>query len=415
MDNEIIAKLKSDKEFLWINPNFNKKAIYGEVSSKEINEANNLLLKFAPFLKSAFKELESTDGIIESPLMNLNKFGIKNLYLKEDNLLPIAGSVKARGGIFEILKYAETLAANANLIDVEKDYSQFDSDVFRKFFSEYKIQVGSTGNLGISIGLISAKLGFNAIVHMSKDAKDWKKKLLRENEVNVIEYDSNYSEAVKNGRMLSDEDEKSYFVDDEKSINLFLGYSTAALRLKEQLRDKHISVDDKHPLFVYIPCGVGGAPSGILHGLKTVFGENVYVFFVEPVRSASVLLGMSTGLNSKISVHDIGMDGKTEADGLAVGRASELCCESSKNTLSGIFTINENSIFELMKELYKKESVFVEPSAASSMIFTKFLDDKEFIKFINKEKISPENIIHIAWSTGGMLVPESEREKLLKK
>ena len=415
MDNELIAKLKSDKEFLWINPNFNKRAIYGEVSSKEINEANNLLLKFAPFLKSAFKELESTDGIIESPLMTLNKFGIKNLYLKEDNLLPIAGSVKARGGIFEILKYAETLAANANLIDVEKDYSQFDSDVFRKFLSEYKIQVGSTGNLGISIGLISAKLGFNAIVHMSKDAKDWKKKLLRENGVNVIEYDSNYSEAVKNGRMLSDEDEKSYFVDDEKSINLFLGYSTAALRLKEQLKEKHISVDDKHPLFVYIPCGVGGAPSGILHGLKTVFGENVYVFFVEPVRSASVLLGMSTGLNSKISVHDIGMDGKTEADGLAVGRASELCCKSSQNTLSGIFTINENSIFELMKELYKKESVFVEPSAASSMIFTKFLDDDEFIKFINKEEISPENITHIAWSTGGMLVPESEREKLLKK
>lgn len=415
MDNELIAKLKSDKEFLWINPNFYKRAIYGEVSSKEINEANNLLLKFAPFLKSAFEELESTDGIIESPLMTLNKFGIKNLYLKEDNLLPIAGSVKARGGIFEILKYAETLAANANLIDVEKDYSQFDSDVFRKFFSEYKIQVGSTGNLGISIGLISAKLGFNAIVHMSKDAKDWKKKLLRENGVNVTQYDSNYSEAVKNGRMLSDEDEKSYFVDDEKSINLFLGYSTAALRLKEQLKEKHISVDDKHPLFVYIPCGVGGAPSGILHGLKTVFGENVYVFFVEPVRSASVLLGMSTGLNSKISVHDIGMNGKTEADGLAVGRASELCCESSQNTLSGIFTINENSIFELMKELYKKESVFVEPSAASSMIFTKFLDDDEFIKFINKEEISPENITHIAWSTGGMLVPESEREKLLKK
>ena len=415
MDNELIAKLKSDKEFLWINPNFNKRAIYGEVSSKEINEANNLLLKFAPFLKSVFKELESTDGIIESPLMTLNKFGIKNLYLKEDNLLPIAGSVKARGGIFEILKYAETLAANANLIDVEKDYLQFDSDVFLKFFSEYKIQVGSTGNLGISIGLISAKLGFNAIVHMSKDAKDWKKKLLRENGVNVTQYDSNYSEAVKNGRMVSDEDEKSYFVDDEKSINLFLGYSTAALRLKEQLKEKHISVDDKHPLFVYIPCGVGGAPSGILHGLKTVFGENVYVFFVEPVRSASVLLGMSTGLNSKISVHDIGMDGKTEADGLAVGRASELCCESSQNTLSGIFTINENSIFELMKELYKKESVFVEPSAASSMIFTKFLDDDEFIKFINKEEISPENITHIAWSTGGMLVPESEREKLLKK
>lgn len=415
MENEIIKNLKSDKEFLWINPNFDKNSLYDAISSKQIYEANDLLIRFSPFLKSSFKELELTNGIIESPLLKLNNFSINNIYLKEDNLLPIAGSVKARGGIFEILKYAETLATNANIVDTKIDYSQFDSDVFRDFFSRYKIQVGSTGNLGISIGLISAKLGFNTIVHMSKDAKEWKKKLLRENGVNVIEYDSNYSEAVKNGRILSDKDDKSYFVDDEKSINLFLGYSTAALRLKEQLNEKQILVDDNHPLFFYIPCGVGGAPSGILHGLKTIFGKNVYVFYVEPVRSASVLLGMSTGLNSKISIEDIGMDGKTEADGLAVGRASELCCESSKNTLSGIFTINENSIFELMRELYKNEGVFVEPSAASSLIFTKFLNASEFLKFINKEEIFLENITHIAWSTGGMLVPEKERTILLDK
>lgn len=204
MENEIIKNLKSDKEFLWINPNFDKNSLYDAISSKQIYEANDLLIRFSPFLKSSFKELEPTNGIIESPLLKLNNFSINNIYLKEDNLLPIAGSVKARGGIFEILKYAETLATNANIIDTKIDYAQFDSDVFRDFFSRYKIQVGSTGNLGISIGLISAKLGFNAIVHMSKDAKEWKKKLLRENGVNVIEYDSNYSEAVKNGRILSD-------------------------------------------------------------------------------------------------------------------------------------------------------------------------------------------------------------------
>ena len=68
-----------------------------------------------------------------------------------------------------------------------------------------------------------------------------------------------------------------------------------------------------------------------------------------------------------------------------------------------------------MRDLYNKESVFVEPSAASSMIFTKFLDDEEFKNYINNENITPENITHLAWSTGGMLVPESEREKLLNK
>jgi len=37
------------------------------------------------------------------------------------------------------------------------------------------------------------------------------------------------------------------------------------------------------------------------------------------------------------------------------------------------------------------------------------------LKFINKEEIFLENITHIAWSTGGMLVPEKERTILLDK
>ena len=47
----------------------------------------------------------------------------------------------------------------------------------------------------------------------------------------MIEYESDYSEAVKQGRKMSDQDPKSYFVDDENSRNLFLGYAVAARRL----------------------------------------------------------------------------------------------------------------------------------------------------------------------------------------
>lgn len=409
---KIIKTLKDNKEILWLNPSYNKNYIDNTFTLSQINEANDRLLKFAPFIKTAFPETINSNGIIESNLTMYNMYNLNSFYIKEDNNLPIAGSVKARGGIYEVLKYAETLAKENNLIDESIDYSQFTSKKFKNLFKEYVIEVGSTGNLGISIGLISRGLGFNVNVHMSHDAKNWKKELLKTNGANVIEYQSDYSNAVKMGRENSNKNPKSYFVDDENSENLFLGYSTAALRLKEQINKMNIKIDESHPMFVYIPCGVGGAPGGILYGLKHMFGNSVHVFFVEPIKSPCMLVGMIN--NKAIDVNNFGIDGKTDADGLAVSKASSLALKTSKKTLAGVFTISENSLNHYVKELYQKTKIFAEPSAATSLIFSKFLIDDHFNQFLQENKINKENITHISWLTGGRLVPDKEREKYIK-
>lgn len=410
MEN-IVNKCKHNEEMLWINKNYDADYIDESFSIDDIVDANELLLRFAPFLKNVFDDLKDSEGIIESKLSRADMYGLKNFYLKEDNTLPVAGSVKARGGIYEVLKFAENMAIENNLINSKKDYSQFSSESFKALFKTYTIEVGSTGNLGISIGLISSALGFKVNVHMSIDAKAWKKELLRKNGVNVIEYDSDYSEAVKMGRLNSMKNEKSYFVDDENSVNLFLGYATAAIRLKKQLEDKNITIDKEHPLFVYIPCGVGGAPGGILYGLKKFFKDAVHVFFVEPVNSACVLFGMVAG--KSVDVGEYGIDAKTDADGLAVSKASELCLELSQKTLAGIFTVKEERLIPLLKELYDNTGKFVEPSASTSLIFSRFLDSKEFLEFVEAHNINAENIVHISWLTGGKLVPEKNRKRFL--
>lgn len=411
----IIDDLKLLKEIIWYNPSYTRfdDVKYNlPITLEDVLDAEARLKRFAPYLEKIFPEVEN--GIIESPISRINNmknrmekdFDTKiygKILLKRDDLLPIAGSIKARGGIYEVLKHAEELALKENLISLDDDYRKFDNKEIREFFSQYTIQVGSTGNLGLSIGTISAKVGFNVIVHMSSDAKQWKKDMLREKGVKVVEYSSDYSKAVEEGRRLSYNDPKSYFIDDENSRDLFLGYAVGGIRVKRQLEDMGIIVDKEHPLFIYLPCGVGGGPGGVAYGLKLMYGNNVHCFFAEPTRSPAMLLGLATGKHDEISVEDIGLDNKTEADGLAVGRASAFVGKIMEKILTGAYTIEDQKLYVFLKELYYEENIFLEPSALAGFLGP----------ILTSEKYKNENIVHMCWATGGSLVPKESRGKFL--
>lgn len=424
--NAVVKEMSGLKEVFWINPcriSYEDAKQNSVLSMDDIIDASERLNRFAPYIMKAFRETETTCGIIESELVeifhmkefleNENQITLQGkLYMKMDSQLPISGSVKARGGIYEVLTYAEDIAFSHNMLTKEDDYTILSSSAFYQLFQQYELAVGSTGNLGLSIGIMGAKLGFKTTVHMSHDAKQWKKDLLRNIGVTVVEYEEDYSNAVAQGRKQALSQSNCHFIDDENSTTLFLGYAVAALRLKKQLDKMKISVDLEHPLYVYLPCGVGGGPGGIAFGLKMVFGNHVHCFFAEPTHSPSMLLGLTTKLYDKICVQDIGIDNVTDADGLAVGRASSFVGQIIEPFLNGSYTISDETMYKYLYYLKQFEGIELEPSALAGMqgpvlvegtnIGREYLEANRLDKFIDQST-------HIVWATGGNMVPEDMR------
>ncbi len=423
----LLGDIMATKPVNWLNPGLQGaedtlKTL--PIHREEILEASKRLERFAAYLAQVFPALQETQGIIESPIRPVVKMqqrldqqtGIAlkgSLVLKLDSHLPVSGSIKARGGIYEVLVHGETLALEDGRLHLEDDYRLLDAPEVRRFFGKHRIEVGSTGNLGLSIGIMGAAMGFQVTVHMSQDARQWKKDLLREKGVEVKEYATDYSLAVAAGRKASEDDPASYFVDDENSKSLFLGYAVAALRLQRQLKASGIEVNREHPLFAYLPCGVGGGPGGVAFGLKQVYGDNVHCFFAEPTHSPAVLLGLMTGEMEEVSAQDFGVDNVTAADGLAVGRPSGLVCRMMKPLLAGVYTVEDEQLFRLLAQLDETENLQLEPSALAGMPGPyRLMQEENMIQWLEEQGLTQymNNATHLVWATGGSMVPEKEMD-----
>lgn len=414
----LIERLSALQPVSWFNPAIAPVAeALADVGldANDVAAASARLARFAPFLARAFPETQAAGGVIESPLLplpamqaalaaRLDRAIPGTLWLKQDSHLPISGSIKARGGIYEVLKHAEGLALDAGLVTEHDDYGLLASEAVRGFFGQHAIAVGSTGNLGLSIGIMGARLGFRTTVHMSADARQWKKDKLRAHGVTVIEYASDYSVAVEQGRRQAEDDPTCHFVDDENSHDLFLGYAVAGERLKRQFDAAGVTVDANHPLFVYLPCGVGGGPGGVAFGLKLVFGDHVHCVFAEPTHSPCMLLGVHTGLHELISVQDIGIDNVTAADGLAVGRPSGFVGRAMHRLIDGYATVSDEELYRLLALLEQTEGWRLEPSAVAGFAgIGAVLEQTRYASTL-------ANATHLVWGTGGSMVPEVEMD-----
>ncbi|WP_426936922.1 D-serine ammonia-lyase [Brevibacterium sp. LE-L] len=418
-DDDVIRSLASAQATTWIRRTPAEAALPD--LADVMDSAAARFDRFAPWFAETFPETatvpvelasafpEARGGLIESPLVRAASaqerldalFGTElsgQLWLKRDDSLPVSGSIKARGGFHEVLEFAEAVAADHGL-DAH-DPATYSSPQFREIAADHRIVVGSTGNLGLSIGILSARLGFAASVHMSADARAWKKTMLRDHGVDVIEHAGDFVEAVEAGRASAEAAANTHFVDDEDSVSLFAGYSVAALRIRRQFDAAGMTIDEQNPLTVYLPCGIGGGPGGVTFGLKRVFGAAVRCVFVEPSQAPAMFLGVRTGRHSDIAVQDIGLSGATAADGLAVARPSRFIGPTIGPLISGFAAVPDEVIRAGVGVLHETEDIDVEPSATAGLTIPWRMGDAA--------AESPAGV-HLVWLTGGAMVPEGER------
>ncbi len=111
-----------------------------------------------------------------------------------------------------------------------------------------------------------------------------------------------------------------------------------------------------------------------------------------------MLLGMMTREHNGVSVQDFGIDNKTAADGLAVGRASGFVGRLMEPLLSGIYTVEDTILYELLADIADLEGIQLEPSALAGLYGP--------VQSARKKKFTELQGTHIAWATGGSMVPK---------
>lgn len=401
-----LEALKRGEPAVWLKPDSPAAPrLEASVTLADVADAVARLERFRPALQILFPR-SGWDGRINSSLIDYPRAAGFPLLVKADHALPLTGSIKARGGVYELLCRIERMALSDGLLSDGDSYEALVTATAAEVFSRHKVVVASTGNLGFSIGLVARAFGLAADVHMSRDAKAWKKDRLVQLGATVVEHDCDYTLTVAGAREAAAAS-GSDFIDDETSRELLIGYATAADELIAQLAERGLVPSKAQPLVVYLPCGVGGAPGGVTFGLKARLGDAVTCVFVEPVASACVFAALAAGGGAPLSVYELGADNLTIADGLAVPLASALVLEVVGSSIDAVVALTDEQILTWVRRAWREAGLRLEPSAAAALAAV------EPYRQAIAARPGLDSAIHIAWTTGGSLLPDAEFERLL--
>ena len=127
----LLRQMAAGEPVCWTNPKlrpFAETATDNPFGLEDALDAMTRLERFAPYIAQVFPETAERGGIIESPVREIRAMRARledlwslplkgRLFLKLDSQLPISGSIKARGGFYEVMALAEQPSGNTRTLE----------------------------------------------------------------------------------------------------------------------------------------------------------------------------------------------------------------------------------------------------------------------------------------------------------
>ncbi|MEJ1686452.1 pyridoxal-phosphate dependent enzyme, partial [Escherichia coli] len=104
------------------------------------------------------------------------------------------------------------------------------------------------------------------------------------------------------------------------------------------------------------------------------------------------------------------------ADGLAVGRASGFVGRAMERLLDGFYTLDDQTMYDMLGWLAAAENIRLEPSALAGMAGAqRVCASKAYHQLQGLSEQQLQQATHLVWATGGGMVPEEEMAQYLAK
>jgi len=272
----------------------------------------------------AYKTISSWNNYVPTPLISLNKLSKKlklnNILYKDESKRFNLKSFKALGGAYAVEKISK---GNKELV----------------------ISTATAGNHGRSVAWGSKKLGLKCKIFISEYVSEFRARVMRSFDADVIRvngnYDASLKECIKQSKLNNWQIVQDVAWEDYKLVPklTMAGYSVMMKEISEQINNLKIS-------HVILQAGVGGMAAGMVAGIAKYLNYAPKIIIVEPENAACVLESIKIGKIKKILIKKESLMG-----GMSCDEVSLVPWEILKNSVNYCVTVSDNYISKTVKSL----------------------------------------------------------------